>query len=73
MYLPAPNEFTPTNLDVDKRDIAEVFAQMVTLQLASLIEFLARQTTTSHQGNTALYSLAQEGRSILGSQSTRSD
>ena len=65
LHLPGPNEFVPTRLDVDKREVDQVsdYAGFELLQLNSFPPAL--KAATPDPPNTLDNSLAQEGRSVL--------
>ncbi len=70
LYLPGPNEFIPTNLDVEKRDLEKVGG----LRGADLIStdvkcsHAAFETPFSHPRNSFDIAVAQEGRPVLGTE-----
>lgn len=70
LYLPGPNEFIPTNLDVEKRDVEKVSS----LRGADLIStdvkcsHVAFEAPLPHPRNPFDIAVAQEGRSVLGAQ-----
>ena len=69
LFLPGRNEFIPTNLDVQKKDVAEVRAVVVVRALGSSADpSAARKAAVPHQAKQVVRTLAQEGRPVLGPQ-----
>ena len=69
--LPAPNPFIPTDLSVDKEDVAEVNADGARDRHAINMDIPARQASDPDQTHRARAALAQEGRSVLDAEGGR--
>lgn len=62
LFLPGPNEFIPTNLDVDKKEVAEVSPVSPScIAVANANTFAAIQAPLLDTRNTVVDCLAQEG------------
>lgn len=61
----------PSNLDVDKKEAAEVIDHICTLFPIDLLSLIAWKTSTPHSRNSLVTTLAQERRSVLDTQGPR--
>lgn len=61
LFLPGPNEFIPTNFEVEKWQVPEVGARTIICVGLKEYFFLATETPSPHPRNSVIDPLVQEG------------